>query len=304
MENNQNVNFIKKFRLSKLGFYALTSFTDYNIGFSVQKKLVGGDDNYVSLIQFFIPNKIFNDGQIRRKPLSIRATFGKKVEGGIKMRSFEEIKFTDPVDAEYPNEYFYDIKTGKFYKKNKKIITDKLVNEIYGKHIKSTKPVMGILLRLKLRFWWSFMKSFWGLISKFFYFALFVISGDRYTYDYIFKEETLNGNVITSKYRGVNKDNVKESLKEGEKFDFFGYKASRRSIIFYSILHFFLFGAFLYIDYKPAALIAIFENNFLTAIYVILSFWAIEVLIPDFFKLSIKSSSMLSEKCMYKKINL
>ena len=51
------------------------------------------------------------------------------------------------------DEFFYDKGTEKIYKGDEEIAGDELLQEVYAKHIKTTRPIHGLFLRTKLRFW-------------------------------------------------------------------------------------------------------------------------------------------------------
>lgn len=298
----ENKIFIEKFNPQKFGFFDLKPFVDCYIGFSVKRKLEGRLDDYVTLLSIYIPDRVFSDIEITKKPLFIYATYGKKIEDGIKTR--ENSKYTDPTDCEFPDEYFYDIETKNLHQNNKIISADELINKVYNKHIKSTKLIRGFWIRAKIRFWRILIKNISKVITKVFYFLLFIISGNRFKYEPIVEIETLNNKVIKSKYEKIKNTEMKEVLKESEKFDFLAYKASRWSIIFYSLLHFIFYIIFFYTNCQPMFLITIFKNNFLTLIYVILSLWTIEAVIPKFLMSLIRLFSTLSFNAKYKSIKL
>lgn len=304
MESEQNKIFINKFNLKRYGFYKLTPFVDCNIGFSVLKKLNSNDNDNVTLLKIYIDPEILKT-EDEKKLLSVGVAYGKKSKYGVTLRSFENIKLADPIDIEC-SDYFYNIKTEKLYKNNKEITGDKFINEVYSKHIESTKPIRGLLVRTKIKFWRTLMKSVYEFVFKFFYCILWLISGNRYSYEPFSEEEILNNRVIKSKYEEIKKQEreVKEELKESKKFDFFGYNASTWSIVFYSFLHLLIYTIFMYYDYKPIFITTILKNNFLTLVYVFFSLFIIEVAIPKFLMLLIKYFSKLSFNSKYKKIKL
>ena len=204
------------------------------------------------------------------------------------------------MDVEFPKQYFYDIRTNELYEKNKKITADKLINDVYNKHIKSTRPIKGLFIRMKIRFWRILMKSMFDIISKFFHHLLFIISGNRYSYEPVLETETLND----LRFKKTEKPKMKEKLKEGKKFNFYGYEASQWSIVFYSLLHFLLYVYFMYSGYKPIFITTIFKNNFLVIIYAILSLWIIETVMQTFLMFLIKYFSRLSADSLYGAIKL
>jgi len=303
--------FIEKFNIyNKYGFFGLVPFIDnnYGIGFSIKKRLNDSDNKNITLLQFSIRKTILNDEKIKQKPMNIGATYGRDNLDGVTIRDFEKTKLTDPIDIEFPDEYFYNIETGELYKNRKKITADKLINRVYNQHIKSTKPIKGFFLIIKLFLWWKLLYLAFRYLSKVFYFLLFLISGNRYFYEPIFKEEILNNKVIKTEFPGekitATKEEINEKLKEGKKFNFFGYEASRWSIIFYSVLHLMFYIVFIYFNYKPTIVIVVFKNNFITLIYVIVSLWFMESVLPKIFMCSIRFFSCLSFNSRHKRIKI
>lgn len=302
----QNKDFIEAFNLEQESFTDLTPFVDCTLGFSVKKSDIENSE-YASLLHFFILNKVLNDEKIQPKPLVVSAVYGKKTSGGIAMRRQEEFNIHDPIDVEFPNEFFYHPKTKKFYRFKKEIKAKDILGHVYSKHIKTTKPIKGLITRSKIRFWWFFARNILSFIAKIFHWMLIFVSGNRYKYEPLLQETTLNGDIINSAWpRRITTlpNEPKEKLKEAKKFRFLEYEASFWSIIFYSIVHMIFYLIFMYQNYKPKMLTTIFENNFLTLIYVIVSLFAVEFLIPKLLMLVIKYLSILSFYAAHKKIDL
>lgn len=305
MKNELNNDFIKSFNLDKEGFTDLTPFIDCTLGFSVKKKGVAEKD-YVSLIHVLVSDKVLHDDKIQPKPLIVSATYGRKTLEGIAMRRSEEFNVHDPIDVEFPNEFFYDLHTKTFYRFNKKVEAEYILKRVYAKHIKTTKPIKGLITRFKIRFWWFFTKNVINFVTRIFYCTLFLISGNRYEYEPLLQETKLNGKIVSSAWptRVISTREPKEKKEDAKKFQFLQYDASFWSIVFYSVLHMIFYVFFMHINYKPKMLATIFENNFLTLIYVIISLFIIEFVLPKFLMQIIKHLSTLSSYSAHKKINL
>ncbi|MCX6736159.1 MAG: hypothetical protein NTZ13_03690 [Candidatus Parcubacteria bacterium] len=302
--NNLNDIFIKKFEPEKHGFTDVVKFEGVENGFSFQKKIGGEDAVYTSLFQIYIPRAILTDTSIIKKPLNIHVSYGKRVEGGVQMRS--EQKLSEPLDAEFPNEYFYDPCKGELYSGNKKISGNDILKKIYEQHIKNTRPIRGFFLRTKIYFWRTVAKNVLLGIGKIFHWVLFAISGNRYIYNYIFEEEKRNGETISTKFGTIDEKKIKESesLKESKKIDFIGLKVSRWSVIVYSSVHFSLYWYFVYTHYYSRSLWRVFENNFLTVIYVVLSFWVLETALPKTIERSMRICTKLAYLSEIKKVKI
>jgi len=301
----ENEIFINKFDFKKYGFFDVTPFIDCHIGFIAKRKLDGRQDDYVTLLSIYIPDRIFNDTKITKKPLFIYASYGRKVENGVKMR--ENSKYTDPTDCEFPNKYFYDIKTKNLYKDNTIISADELINKVYNKHIKSTKLIRGFWIRTKIKFCRILMKSIFEFMSKIFQWLLYIISGDSYSYNPLSKEGKLNNRIVKDNKPDEYKTNPepKPEIKKGEKVSFLGYKASPHCILFYSFFHFCIYFIFLCgINYYPLFITDIFQNGFLILVYVMLSLIIIDKVMPKILMILIDTSLILSFNFLYKSIRL
>lgn len=298
--------FLKKFNPEKHGFESPQPFDDdYPLGFSVKKKLDNGDIESATLLSIYIPYRTYNNESFgNKKPINIHASYGKISDNGVMMRDTKDAKLTDPIDVEIPNnKYFYDIKTKKFFKKKKEIEAEKIINEAYHKHIETTKPIKGLASRIKLLLWRKIISKIFQCISKFFYYLLLIVSGNRFTYEPILGDETVNDTVVKSELGGINLK-MKKVLEKGKKFKLLNYEASRWSIIFYSLLHFSLFLISFYNDFQSELANTIISNNFLTLLYAIITLWLLETIIPSILMSLIRYFSTQSANALYKTIRL
>lgn len=307
IESEENKRLRAKFDFEKYGFYSVTPYIDTRLGFGCKKKLNPQDTKNVSEIGFYISNKILDDKSSTRKAFYIKATYGEEVLEGIRMRTGQN--FHEPLDLEFRDEFFYDTVTEKIYKGNKEITGNEALLEVYGKHIKTTRPIRGLFLRAKLRFWRIWLPWIPKIVSYFGHYLLLLISGDKYTYEFLFQEENLNGQIISSRMEGRvgrNKDSakVKEEDKQAKQIDFFGNKVPQWPIVFYSSLHLLLWFTIKYLGIDTSKLENFFNNNFLIVLYVIVSFWIIETVLPFLLKKLIKYSSTLSFLSSHKTIKV
>src|SRR3989339_193238 len=303
-ETEQNKKLRSKFNFEKYGFYSVVPFVDTQIGFGCRKKLNPQDIENVSGIGIFIPNQTLNDSSTERKAFYATATYGKEFGEGIQMRNNR--KPFEPLDLESRDEFFFDINTEKIYKYAKEIDADEMLLEIYNKHIKTTYLLHGCVLRLKLRFWRVLLPWLFIFISKTFHYFLLLISGDRYTYEFFLQEEKLNGQIISSRMdgrvaRSREVAEIKEEDKEARKIDFFGNKVPQWPIVFYSALHLSIWFIFKYRKISTKQTEDFLSNNFLVVLYVVVSFWFIETVLPFLLKKIIKYSSILSFQASRKK---
>lgn len=296
--------FIEKFKNigGKNGFYGFTPYTDGR-GFSIKRDLNNKDSDNTSLLKFYIQD---DDQEIKaKKSIRISATYGKKAGDGVSLRDFTKT-ISGPVDLLSKDEYYYDTSSDTLFSDKKEISPADLVVDIYSDHIKPTKPILGIWIRTKIFFWRVVLNKISGYTAKFFHYVLYAITGDKYSYGASLKEEVLNNKIIShasGDFIGRKKNRkMKDNLEESPKFDLLGYKTSRWVIIAYSILHLVLYVVLININFKPLILTTIFRNSFLTLIYVILSLWILETLVPKILKSFIRNSSKISVYSLHKTI--
>jgi hypothetical protein len=295
IETEQNKRFIKKFDFEKHGFYSVMPYINTQVGFGCKRKLNIRDKKNVTGIGISIFDKTYNEPG-SKKALFVTATYGEELADGIRVRSKQN--FSEPVDLEFRDEFFYDIDTEKIFKENKEIPGDELLLEVYNKHIKTTKPIRGLVLRIRLRFWRKWLPWIPKQISNVFHYILLLISGDRYTYEFLFQEEKLNGEIISSRMEGRVGRNVnphgKEVDREATKIEFFGISVPHWPIVFYSILHLCLWILANHFNFHMAGIKEFLDNNFLVVLYAIVSFWLIETIFPFILKKLVKYLSTLS----------
>jgi len=305
----QNENLIKKFKFNEYGFYDQTPFDNQGVvGFSVKKKF--DETENVTLIRLFIGGDDLSSGN-NKKPLFVDAEYRKENDNGPTSPMPGKIDFNLPIHLNFKGCFYYNVITGEFYENNKKISGDELINDVYNSHIKPTKKFKGAFLRIKLYFWKIFLKNFFYCLSKFFYWILWLISGDIYTYQPVLKEGAHNGTIVESGFKerigeyndGKNKKLI-DNLSESKRLNFFGYDASYWSLVFYSGLHLLGYWCLYSINFLPTIVATIFKNAFLTVVYAIFSLWIFERAVPKLCKLAIKHFAIVSFKCDIKSIRI
>ena len=204
-------------------FYDLVLLEDA-LGFSIKRKLNSTDEKYVSLLKIYITEKELKNNQNKKK-LDIYATYGKEDKYGVCIRDIKGSKIGDPIDLT-TDDYYYTISSDKFFKKKREFYPEEFLNNVYNDHVKPTRPIKGLWLRIKLIFWRIFIKSLLNYLSLFFHYCLYVITGDKYSFEPVLKEEILNGKTISSKWDSkitpTLKRNIEEKDKEGKKMELLG----------------------------------------------------------------------------------
>lgn len=304
MPNPLSEKIAKLLPLQEEGFYDVTYFADEEVGFSFKKDF--GDRKYVSLFHLIIDRrKIQDDGS--KKPLIIAAVYGERTGDGVRVRSLTSKELRNPIDLDFYDEYYFDIDTDKFYARNTLISPRALLSDIYSKHILPTKLLRGLPFRLRYRLWKFWVPKLLGFIYWLLQKILFVVSGDRYAYRHLFKEETLNDEIIDSRFpERIGELKPKGRLKEksAKSIQFFGMSVPQWPIVFYSAIHLSLVAWYEY-NYLDIGIIdTVIGNNFYVVCYVIVSFWLVETLIPLILKFLIKRTSILSSWSEYRKIHI
>lgn len=152
------------FDFAKNGFYSLTDLEDVYDGFNVKKKIKGN----ISYFRIFITKENFYIKD-DKKPLTIRVIHGREGEDGglvVSSSSWKRPLF-GPIDLT-SDEFFLNIKTGEFFKKNNKINPDDILKNIERLHIKPTRHFVGFWLNTKIIFWHVIVRDLVKIFSYFF----------------------------------------------------------------------------------------------------------------------------------------
>lgn len=241
------------------------------IGFSLTKDY--GEGN-ASLYKIGVASEDL-DTRTQRARLWLSVSYGKVTEGGILLGT-REGDLWSPIDLNSLDEFFYDVNTHKFYYRNQKEIEAlDIFTFLEDTHLKPTKLGKGFILRLRLWLWRKFLPFFIKIFDFILISVLWVISGERIKGD-IWKR--LFSVYDERKDKKIEpKDNL---LYESKTIDFFGYKAKRWSVVFYSVLHLGLFVFFYFEKLDHKFLTTMLANNLLALCYVVVSFSITESLIP------------------------
>lgn len=233
-------------------------------------------DGHASMLKMGVNKKQLHDNN-PLKELHVSVSYGKVVPEGITFESRKSL--WDPIDIRSDNEYFYNIDSDKFYKQDKEVTPKEIITGIEDLHMKPTKLVKGSWLRIRL---WLWRKAFPFLIKYtdvFLIKLLWLISGEKIRGD-LWKR-------VLGKHSEYFKEPISDKgvqFKESKTMEFFGYKAKRWSVVFYSVLHLCIYSFFYKCQIDSIFLRHIITNNFLALCYVITSFAITEALIPSIIK--------------------
>lgn len=293
------------------GFYGITKLTDVDIGWGFWKDFPSKQSGS-SLFHFLIENVHWRDDGLLRKPVVITVVYGEKTRAndGVKIR--KDRALDEPIDLNFIGDYLYDISTGSYYRKGKRIEGRAILDEVYRKHTRPTRPVAGLYIRSKLWLWWRLLPSVFRLLAGAFHQCLFVISGDRYTYEFYLGEEELNGDIISSSLEGRvgrRKDQLKSIEKQGEakKFNLFGIiEVPQWPIVFYSVLHLIFWFILKYKGESEYSTVItdLFNSNFFGILYVVVSFWLLETIVPYTLKKLIRYTSTVGARCSHRLLHV
>ncbi len=306
--------FVDSFNLEKNGFSDMTLFDQGKIGFSVKKepaswikKRIGIKKGkiYISMIWAYIRQEDFLNDYLK-KPILLRADMGLKNEEGIELNdSFIKREIFKPIEFSLKNQYYYNIEKNCFYKNDKSISAEEIIQEVYALHIKPTKLIWGIWLRTQIRFK-NILLFIIAHFSNLLILILYSITLDKYAYSLLSEYVIFRG--FTKKDRDRLMPNMYPPFDYGKNADdktdkehervikIFGYKASAWTIFVYCFLHLLIFTIAFLKDYKPMYLKLILSNNFLTINYAIFSLSIFENFIPKMLRYLIGSVSKLFSK--------
>jgi hypothetical protein len=306
--------FIEKFSEinEKNDFYSFSPYKE-EIGFSVQKKLSENDIENASMLSFYIPNNPVEPNN--KKSIIISATYGKKVENGISVRN--KVKLFSPIDLMSKGDYYYDVTNNRLLKDDEEILPIELADEVYENHIKPTKLLKGFWIRSKILFWRIILNKVFNYASIFLSNLLYLLTGDRYSYEGMLGKEVLNNTIIDHHFKDLigaedNSVYTKKSIIEitkkngrSRRFKFFGYETSYWTIRVYSII---ILSSYVYlyyyINWKPLVVTKIFQNTLLLTCFIIISLWLVELIIPTILKKLVKKFASFSTYCLEKKIKV
>ncbi|MDP1760567.1 MAG: hypothetical protein Q8L01_03970, partial [Candidatus Woesebacteria bacterium] len=271
--------------LNSLGFSDAVKFIENEIGVSVRKNF---DNTNASLIKIAVRHS----SEKNIEPLYISATYGRVNQDGITIR--DKVKISNPIDLYsskntgerffssrslyLKDQYCYDKTRNLFLKNDYKITPQNIIKEVYEKHIRTTKPLLGLLLRIRIWFWQLVLPwFFYTFLYTFFHYLLLLISGDRYTYNiYKRKGETDKkspSEVLDNQlWKNSNNGGLKPEEKKGDKMDIFGYKLSQHAAVIYALIN---LGLYLYFSFYSDNIIkvidSVFSNELIALFYVIVT---------------------------------
>lgn len=305
-------NFLSAFNLEGNGFYKPVFLSDVKVGFGalrdldskIKEKLniIEGKE-YKTLLHIYIKDEDLDNEKIQKKPLVIKAHFNLSSGEDLFREQFDFIKKHryQPVDL-VSRDYFYDTEKNIFYNNKGDIISaEQILAQIYNLHIKTSKLFLGFYLRIKLFFWRSLLPFFFKCVYQLFVGILYIISGEKCTYDII------KNYVDTLYFKNTEEHTKREpklNLTENKKITIFGYSASPWAICAYCVFHFLIYTIMYLLKYKPDYIKYLLTNNFAIIIYVIPTLSFFEAILPKIIKYFIKQFTLLAFNFSAKEIKI
>ncbi len=258
------------------GFSTPITFEATEIGVSLRRDF--GDES-ASLMKV----SILHQSENNLEPIYISITHGKKDRGDIVIR--DTVKLTDPIDlfslkktsasffsarSLYLKDcYFYDKTRNIFLKNNKETTANNLVQEVFEQHIKTTKLIQGLFVRMQLWFWGMVLPIlFYTLFYNFFRYILYFISGDQYTYNIFKGVGELDEK--KSKLDDSNNKRLEPKKEESEKMDVFGYKLSQHAAVMYSFISLGLYFYFHIHNVQLPKILEVASENMLVVLFYVI----------------------------------
>ena len=261
------------------------------------KLKVEGKHSFVSLLHAVLNLKEVDANE--KVPIVVRASFT-RAEGGHFYLGNQFIKNPAwaPIEMVSKDEFFYNLSKEKFYIGNKEVKAVEILKKAYELHTKTTRPVKGLWLRLKL-YSRNIRSKFYKGMANIFERLLFWLTGDLVKYNMLKKD--LEVRASSPHFR--NTQTQVETVK-GKEIDFYGVKVPQKTLLVFCIIHALAFVPLYITGVKPALLRAIFTNNFLTIIYAVIALAVMTSVPPSLLKSGLNFFSEKHYKCVFEEIKI
>lgn len=300
MENSKET-FKALFALPQDGFLDPIDLTDVEIGFSVYK--VGLKKGFKSLFRIYVRSELMHSSS-PEKLLTITAAYGKETDNGITTSSSEWERGRNwPVDIISDSEFSYNVETNQFFNLRKKVAIQgiQILQEVDTLHLKPTKPFLGFWLRTKLFWFQTIFTAALAFLFDVFSALQYLISGKQI---HIFDD-------LSEPRNRVRPSQIEElKISRGKPIKIFEYEVEPWIAVLYCVFHFAIFAILYKNNIKPQWLISIFNNNFLTTMYGILSLGLVNAILPKIlepntlFNPVLLFIQMLYYECAFKKLRV
>ena len=318
MSENLAKAFIDIFNPEANGFTNPVQLEDRKIGFSVQKKYdetllkrlrVNKNEPFVCMIWVVVKDDDYEKTDLI--PIKLRASFGYKRDGMIykatdylpKRQWWLKLFYPPPLDVESKDEFFFDKASEKFFFKHKEIAPNVVLDAIFNMHIKITKPLKGLWLRIKyflLIIFMPFIYKSSKMLCKSLY---FIIALGKYDYDIFQKQFFLDSQ--------EPEEETKASIDNEKTIEVLGYPIKQKPLFTYSFFTLAVFTAnyflpSLFTNFIPIHnyIVTILKNSFLTILYAIVTLYLWEFILPSSLKYGVKYFEEKSFASKFHKITI
>jgi hypothetical protein len=271
-----NDKFKAKFGLPQLGFTEPVNLADVALGFSTYKNRQ--EPGFRSLYYLYITQEEFTKPDAL-KAITVHVNYGKTVpndNGIITVSTQLKPKLNWPIGLTSNADFFYNITSNELYCKGQKIDGIEILKKVDKAHTKPTKLVAGFWLRIKMVFFHIIIASFFKILFDLVAGINYLLSGKKIGIYYSLFESINN--------IGPNNNNSELKVSSSEPIDLFGYKVRPQVAALYCIFHLGIYTILYRYNYKPKWILDIFENNFLTLMYAIITLGLSNVILPRLFE--------------------
>jgi hypothetical protein len=252
--------FVNLFNLPRDGYGSPIQLQDLKYGFSAYKERE--EEGFKSLIRVYIENDDLENADAN-KAVTVTESYGKvNDDHGITVSSTNFKREIDwPVELSSTNEFYFNFEKRIFLFKNETVDPLDVLNKVDDLHTRPQRKIAGFWIRSQIR-----LQNITSKLIEFLFSVIAVIH-------FIFTNQkvkiftNLNANLVSRDMYSVSK-NQSEPLKP---IEIFGVSVPQSLAILYSLFHLAAFALFYYKDFEPYFIKVVFENNFLTLMYVILT---------------------------------
>jgi hypothetical protein len=269
-------DFINKFAIEQFGFSKPIKFSE-GFGFSTSKERNQNGYIFVSLYKIYAERQSVINSEQKQIRIIAEVSYGEKLEDGTIRLAPTSIQRKNnwPIDLVASEEFYFDTEKKKFFFQSREIEGAEILKKIELLHILPTKRNLpAFILKVRLFFWRTLVTKsleflYWSLIK-----VLYVISGVK-----------TKRNIWLINENRYSHSEKKEDQKETfayETINIFGYVASAWAVVFYSLIHLALYTYWYFSRdiHSWGYFTKIFQNTFLTIIYVIPTLVFFEKFIP------------------------
>lgn len=271
-----NEKFKAKFGLPQHGFSTPIDLEDIGLGFSTLKDRQ--EPEFKSLFHVYITQQNCVKPEAL-KPVTVTVAYGKATTDGIITGSTEfKRKLNWPIGINFDNEFFYNTQSEKFYYQGKEIDGIDILKKADQVHMTTTRFFAGLGLRTQMAFFNVFLAF---IIKLFFYLVATIyqlISGIKASiYDF-------NLNKLLSRRAELDMS-YKPETASSKPISIYGYDVKKEIAFSYSVLHLLVYAYLYKRNIKPAWVLEIFQDGFLTLMYALTSLGIINIILSGLFKL-------------------